>query len=133
MPEFTVETSRRNEIIDISSKVESLLPASLQCGLCTVFCPHTTAGISVNENADPDVKRDILAKLAQLIPAQESFYRHDEGNSDAHLKAALVGFSLTVPVRNGKLDLGVWQGIYFCEFDGPRTRKVRVFWQEARF
>lgn len=133
MPEIFVKTSRRNEIIDVTANVEACLPADLKRGLCTVYCPHTTAGLTVNENADPDVKHDILAKLAMLVPHEEVFYQHCEGNSDAHLKASLMGFSQTVPVRDGKLDLGTWQGIYFCEFDGPRTRRIRVYWQEASF
>jgi len=87
--------------------------------------PHTTAGLTINENADPDVARDILAGLARLVPATGD-YRHAEGNSDAHLKASLVGSSVTVPVVDGRLALGTWQGIYFCEFDGPRRRHVLV-------
>lgn len=89
-------------------------------------------GLTVNENADPDVKHDLLAKLDALIPYHENYYRHGEGNSAAHLKSSLMGVSLTLPVVNGRLRLGVWQGVYFCEFDGPRTRRVELFFQDAR-
>lgn len=132
MAEFTVKTNRRFEIIDITSEVNRVLPASIPCGICHIYCPHTTAGITINENADPDVKHDLLRKLAALIPHDESYYQHIEGNSDAHLKAILTGFCQAVPFRNGQLDLGTWQGVYFCEFDGPRTRRVKVFFQEAQ-
>ena len=90
-----------------------------------------TAALTVNENADPDVQHDLLAKLDALVPQHESYYRHAEGNSAAHLKSSLMGFSVTVPVRNGRLHLGTWQGIYLCEFDGPRTRRVVVTFVEA--
>ena len=131
MAEISVETHRSNELIDITGKINSLIPADLQCGICHIFCKHTTAGLTINENADPDVKHDLLKKLDMLIPQHESFYRHCEGNSAAHLKSSLFGVSLAVPVRNGRLQLGVWQGIYFCEFDGPRTRQVQVYFQHA--
>lgn len=133
MADFSLETHERNVVVDITRQVNALIPASLRSGVCHVFCPHTTAGLTVNENADPAVKRDLMAKLAALIPRNESYYRHDEGNSDAHLKAALLGMSLTLPVRDGRLALGTWQGVYFCEFDGPRTRHVQVCWQAAEF
>ena len=131
MAEISVETHRSNELIDITGKINSLIPADLQCGICHIFCKHTTAGLTINENADPDVKHDLLKKLDMLIPQHEIFYRHCEGNSAAHLKSSLFGVSLAVPVRNGRLQLGVWQGIYFCEFDGPRTRQVQVYFQTA--
>jgi secondary thiamine-phosphate synthase enzyme len=95
-------------------------------GVCVVFIPHTTAGVTVNENFDPDVKHDLLAKLAALIPERDELFRHAEGNSDAHLKATLVGNSATLLVDGGRLVLGRWQGVYFCEFDGPRTRDVII-------
>ncbi len=132
MAEFAVVTHRDCEIIDITEEINKWIPDALACGVCHVFCPHTTAGLTINENADPDVKRDLLAKLNTLVPAQESYYRHAEGNSAAHLKASMLGFSLTLPVRNGKLNLGTWQGVYFCEFDGPRTRHVRFLLQAAQ-
>jgi secondary thiamine-phosphate synthase enzyme len=133
MADFSLETHERNVVVDITRQVNALIPASLRSGVCHVFCPHTTAGLTVNENADPAVKRDLMAKLTALIPRNESFYRHDEGNSDAHLQASLVGMSLTLPVRDGRLALGTWQGVYFCEFDGPRSRHVQVCWQAAEF
>ena len=131
MKEITVKTRSRCEIVDITQQINAALPAHVAEGTCLVYCPHTTAGITVNENYDPDVKRDILAKLDRLIPQKESFYQHEEGNSDAHLKASLMGFSQLVPFRGGHLDLGTWQGIYFCEFDGPRIRKVRLYFQKT--
>ena len=93
-------------------------------GLAVVYVPHTTAGVTIQENADPDVQNDILAKLDRLIPKDEPFYRHAEGNSDSHLKASMVGSSATVFVEGGRLTLGRWQGVYLCEFDGPRRRRV---------
>jgi secondary thiamine-phosphate synthase enzyme len=99
--------------------------SGVEQGLCVVFVPHTTAGVTINENADPAVCRDIVAELNKVIPFDDN-YAHSEGNSAAHLKSSLVGQSLTVPIEDGKLALGAWQGIYFCEFDGPRTRRVYV-------
>ena len=131
MKDFSVTTRSRCEIVDITQQVAALIPPHIAEGTCLVYCPHTTAAITVNENYDPDVKHDILAKLERLIPHTESFYLHEEGNSDAHLKAMLTGFSQAVPFRNGHLELGTWQGIYFCEFDGPRTRKVRLYFQKT--
>lgn len=130
--ELTITTGKRNELIDITSQINRAIPQNLKCGICLVHCPHTTAGLTVNENADPDVKHDLLAKLDVLIPYRESYYLHGEGNSAAHLKSSLMGVSLTLPVVNGRLHLGVWQGVYFCEFDGPRTRRVELFFQDAR-
>ena len=131
MAEFTVKTSRHCEIIDITEDVNRVLPQSIPYGMCHIYCPHTTAGITINENADPDVKHDVLQKLSSLIPHDEAYYQHCEGNSDAHLKAILTGFCQAVPFRNGRLELGTWQGIYFCEYDGPRTRRVRVYFEPA--
>ena len=128
---FTLSTSREN-LFNITSMVNDALCASkVKSGAAIIFCPHTTAGITINENADPDVKHDVLAKLSSLIPQDEPFYQHCEGNSAAHLKAILTGFSLTLPIRNGRLSLGTWQGVYFCEYDGPRTRKVQLLFQRA--
>ena len=113
-------------MVDITGEVQSALRAAgLQDGVCVVFVPHTTAGVTINENADPDVVRDILATLARVVP-EHGQYTHSEGNSDAHVKASLMGFSVEVVVEDGRLQLGTWQGIYFCEFDGPRTRQVWV-------
>ncbi len=120
-----VSTKNRDQLCDITSQVARLLPAGFN-GVCMVFCLHTTAGLTINENADPDVARDILEHLRQLAPWNSSQYRHGEGNSAAHIKASLMGFSVSVPVSNGKLVLGTWQSVYFAEFDGPRDRRVTV-------
>lgn len=122
--EISLNTSSRNELVDITNKIEELV-SDVKEGIVTVFCPHTTAAITINEGADPDVKKDILWKLSQLIPKDED-YKHSEGNSDAHIKSSLIGCSESVIVKDGKLVLGTWQSIYFCEFDGPRNRKVIV-------
>ena len=123
---ITVKTSNRSELIDITREVQSVISSSeIQNGICKVYIPHTTAGITINENADPDVKYDIIRTLEQTIPWQSN-YRHSEGNSAAHIKASMMGFSVSIPVNNGKLLLGTWQCIYFCEFDGPRSRNVIV-------
>jgi len=121
---FEVRTRRRIETIDITSGVQELLDGSGD-GICIVYTPHTTTAIGINEGADPDVARDIEANLARLFP-KDGDYRHYEGNSDAHLKSILIGPSETIFVENGRLQLGRWQSIYFCEFDGPRTRTVHV-------
>ena len=127
MEQFAVQSGSRNEMIDITGKVQDTVRAlNMREGIVTVFCPHTTAGITINENADPSVTHDLLAKLEELIPKQENYYRHGEGNSDSHLKSTLTGVSEQVLVEDGSLVLGTWQGVYFCEFDGPRTRKVFV-------
>lgn len=122
--QIEVKTSSRTELIEITNRIsEELTGTGITNGTCFLYTQHTTAGLTINENADPDVARDILAGLARLVPVTGD-YRHAEGNSDAHIKASLMGFSLTVPVIDGRLALGTWQGIYFCEFDGPRTRQV---------
>ena len=113
-------------MIDITRQLSDLIPKGFTSGICHIFCQHTTAGLTINENADPDVQRDLLAATEQLVPWNNPLFRHFEGNSAAHLKASLMGFSQIVPVENGKLCLGTWQGIYFCEFDGPRSRQVLV-------
>ena len=121
-----VSTGSRTQFLDISGAVASeVAKTGMKNGICYVYMPHTTAGLTINENADPDVARDILAGLARLVPPTGD-YRHAEGNSDAHIKASLMGFTVTVPVIEGRLALGTWQGIYFCEFDGPRRRHVLV-------
>ena len=122
--QLNIQTTRRNEIIDITDDVQDLVK-DIDEGLLTIHIPHTTAGITINENADPDVKSDILKKLSELIPEQND-YNHAEGNSDSHLKASLIGFTQNIIIKDGKLLLGTWQGIWFCEFDGPRTRKIIV-------
>ena len=129
MQEFSVRTRSQTEFVAITRQVqEALNQAGMTSGICTVFVPHTTAGVTINENADPDVQRDILAELNKVIPFDDN-YRHGEGNSAAHIKATLVGSSVSVPVEGGRLQLGTWQGLYFCEFDGPRSRRV---WVHAR-
>lgn len=123
MKTLTIQTRQRNEMIDITARIAEMVRESgVAKGVCHVFVPHTTAGVTINENADPDVIRDLLMKLAQLIPQREPEYRHGEGNSDAHLKASLFGPSQTVFIEAGRIVLGTWQGLYFCEFDGPRTQ-----------
>ncbi|SFE95328.1 secondary thiamine-phosphate synthase enzyme YjbQ [Alteribacillus iranensis] len=125
--ERTIHTGQRDEMIEITHIVnEYLRETSFNNGLVIVYCPHTTAGITVNENADPDVKRDMLMRLDEVYPWDHSQYRHAEGNSAAHLKASTVGTQQTLIVKQGRLQLGKWQGIYFCEFDGPRTRSVLI-------
>lgn len=126
MKELSVKTSEREQMIDVTSKIQQLVSdAKVQAGYAICFVPHTTAAITINENADPDVTRDILYKLNKEIP-QDDGYHHSEGNSDAHVKTSLVGASEQVLIENGRLVLGRWQAIYFCEFDGPRTRKLIV-------
>ncbi len=122
--QFTIQTSRRNEFIDITAQIQDMV-GKVSEGVATVFVPHTTTGITINENADPAVPRDILKKLEDLIPQQNN-YSHMEGNSDAHIKASLFGSSVRVIIKDGQLLLGTWQSIFFCEFDGPRTRKFYV-------
>lgn len=118
--QFTLQTSKRNEFIDITARIQDMVKKVSE-GVITVFSPHTTTAITINENADPDVPRDILKKLDELIPQRDNF-SHMEGNSDAHIKASLFGSSVRVIIENGQLLLGTWQSIFFCEFDGPRTR-----------
>lgn len=123
---FTVATSDRCQLVDITADVQNIISESkIKTGMAVVFVSHTTAGITINENADPDVKHDMLLHLNTLVPQSREF-RHGEGNSDAHIKASMMGSSVTVILSEGKLNLGIWQGIYFCEFDGPRSRKVWV-------
>ncbi|WP_438431374.1 secondary thiamine-phosphate synthase enzyme YjbQ [Gorillibacterium sp. sgz500922] len=123
--EYSLKTEKEG-FTEITSRVRQALSASgVRDGLCVIYCPHTTAGITINENADPDVVRDMLLGLAKAFPDRSEF-RHAEGNSAAHLKSSCVGSSVNVIVHEGRLILGTWQGIYFCEFDGPRSRKVYV-------
>jgi len=125
--EFRLSTRSRNEMVDITSQVGSLVGKSgITDGDVIVYCPHTTAAITINENADPSVPHDILLTLEQLLPQHRAGYRHGEGNSDSHCKSSLVGCSEQILVKDGSLGLGTWQGIFFCEFDGPRSRKVIV-------
>lgn len=122
-----INTHKNSEFIDITSIVrKKVAEAKITDGICVIFVPHTTAGITINENADPDVVSDILMMLDRKIPLKDSSYGHSEGNSAAHIKASIMGSSVSVIVENGKLLLGTWQGIYFCEFDGPRSRQVWI-------
>ena len=124
--QFNVSTQEKAHFVDITSNVQSAVDdAGLENGAVIVFVPHTTAGVTINENADPTVQRDILTHLDKAVP-QSGDYRHAEGNSPAHIKASMMGSSVTVLVSGGKLKLGTWQGIYFCEFDGPRNRSVWI-------
>ncbi len=127
METLRVRTSRRSELVEITAQVQAVVArAGLREGLAALQSLHTTAGLTINENADPDVVHDLLGKLERLVPKDETFYRHDEGNSDSHLKTSFFGPSLTVIVSGGQPVLGTWQGIWFCEFDGPRERRVAV-------
>jgi secondary thiamine-phosphate synthase enzyme len=123
---FDVTTRRRAQLVDITKRVaEAVEQSGVADGTCHVFVPHTTAGVTINEGADPDVATDIESHLAELVP-KEAAYEHAEGNSDSHIKTVLVGPSCLAPVRGGKLALGTWQAIFLCEWDGPRTRRVEV-------
>ncbi len=123
---INVRTSKRNELLDITSEVRRIVRESgVKSGICVLYCPHTTAALTVNENADPSVRLDINEHLSELVPA-DRHYRHLEGNADSHIKSVLVGPSITLIVEDGDIVLGTWQGIFFCEFDGPRSRRVYV-------
>ena len=124
---FGLSSKRRCEMIDITGQVAELVRSSgISAASVTVYCPHTTAGITINENADPSVVHDVLLTLEELIPQRRRGYRHGEGNSDAHVKSSLTGCNEQILIADGRLVLGTWQAIYFCEFDGPRNRKVIV-------
>ncbi len=123
---FNVKTHSRTELIDITGEVSQIASSSgIKEGICLVYIPHTTAGVTINENADPSVKSDILKELNKIIPFSDG-YAHMEGNSAAHIKSTLIGTSVQIPISGGHLVFGTWQGIFFCEFDGPRTRSVVV-------
>ena len=124
---FHLHTERRCEMIDITKEIEIVVCQSeIAAGEVTVYCPHTTAAITINENADPDVIYDMTMTLNELFPQHRRGYRHDEGNSDAHIKSSLFGCSERIMIKDSKMVLGTWQGVFFCEFDGPRNRKVLV-------
>ncbi|MDD4894106.1 MAG: secondary thiamine-phosphate synthase enzyme YjbQ [Candidatus Omnitrophica bacterium] len=126
MEKISVKTNSRIELIDITGKIkEAVSKSKVKNGACLLFCPHTTAGLTINENADPDVRRDMIGALNKLIP-ENAGYAHAEGNSDSHIKSSLFGSSLNIIVEGAELMLGVWQGIFFCESDGPRSREVWV-------
>jgi len=123
---ISIATRSRTEFIDVTSRVEEVVEKSgVENGICFIFSPHTTAGVTINEGADPSVREDIIYQLNKIVPFS-SDYRHLEGNSPAHIKTSLVGSSCTVAIENGKLHLGTWQAIFFCEFDGPRARKLVI-------
>jgi secondary thiamine-phosphate synthase enzyme len=125
MKKLMLQTARHTEFVDITERVQAAVAAAgLRDGVITVYVPHTTAGVAINEHADPDVVRDVNMVLDRLVPWQDPGYRHNEGNSAAHVKAILTGPSVQVIVEAGRLALGVWQGVFFCEFDGPRSREV---------
>ncbi|MFC2048781.1 secondary thiamine-phosphate synthase enzyme YjbQ [Elusimicrobiota bacterium] len=127
-----IQTVSRNQFIDITGIIDvRLQSAKIRDGVCVVFIPHTTAGISINENADPDVIRDINMMLDELIPLRHRSFKHMEGNSAAHIKASLMGSSVKILVENGRLKLGTWQSVFFCEFDGPRSRNVWIEFMPA--
>ena len=126
LKEITIKTNTQTQILDITAQVQKVVRESgIIEGLCCVFVPHTTAGVTINENADPSVKQDIVMELNKTIPFNDN-YSHLEGNSAAHIKASIIGSSVNIPVKNNYLLLGTWQGICFCEFDGPHTRKYFV-------
>ncbi|RSK52958.1 secondary thiamine-phosphate synthase enzyme YjbQ [Bacillus canaveralius] len=127
LKKFTIETNHRDEMNEITRIVGKLVEESgVREGTAIIYCPHTTAGITINENADPDVKRDMIRRFDETYPWKHTLDRHEEGNTAAHMKASTIGASCHVIITNGKLLLGRWQGIYFCEFDGPRTRNFYV-------
>ncbi len=127
-----IKSSKHFEFIDLTENVQKIVSEEkIKTGVCLVYVPHTTAAITINENADPDVKEDILAFIQKLVPWNGN-YLHAEGNSAAHILSTIIGVSVTIPVSDGKLSLGRWQGIYFCEFDGPRERSVYVTFTEVK-
>jgi len=126
MQEIEVSTTEQVQFIDITNKVQVIVNSEKnENGICTIFIPHTTAAVTINENADPDVSADMIKEINKIIPFQDN-YLHFEGNSAAHIKSSLIGASETVIIENGRMKLGRWQGVYFCEFDGPRRRKVWI-------
>jgi len=132
MHSLEIRTPEREAFVDVTERIARVVEqAGFRDGLCHVFVPHTTAGVTINEGADPSVRRDMLAWLARAVP-RSGDYRHAEGNSDAHIKASLMGSSELIAVRGGRLVLGTWQAVYFCEFDGPRTRRLELRFLEGR-
>lgn len=127
MHELSIQTYRRDQYLEITREVQRVVnETSVTDGLVVVFVPHTTAGVTINENADPDVVTDTIEQLDRMVPWSQPVYRHGEGNTASHVKASMMGSSVTVIIKDGRLQLGTWQGIWFCEFDGPRSRKVWV-------
>lgn len=127
MHTFSISTKTRHQMVEITDEVQKYVRASgIRDGICVVYCPHTTAAITINENADPDVVHDLLLWYTRTVPKDQPGFRHGEGNSDSHIQTTMVGPSQTLIVDKGQLVLGRWQGLFFCEFDGPRTRTVHV-------
>jgi len=127
MKQISVKTVQRSQFVEVTDEVQTLVDElKLRDGTVQVFVPHTTAGVTINEHADPDVVRDMIMMLDRMVPWNDPAYRHGEGNSAAHIKASMMGSSASVVVRDGKLQLGTWQGIFFCEFDGPRNRHLWI-------
>ncbi len=127
MQTLHIQTDRRDQMVEITDRIRTLVrEAGVDSGSVIIYIPHTTAGVTINENADPDVVHDFLKQLDEMVPWRQPFYRHGEGNSAAHVKASMMGSSVTVLIDGGDLVLGTWQGIWFCEFDGPRRRSVVV-------
>ena len=125
--EFEIRTPGRDGMTDITEQVtKAVRDSNVAEGIVVVYCPHTTAGITINENADPDVVHDVLRQLDEIAPWRQKFYDHCEGNSAAHVKSSIVGASETIPISGGRMVLGTWQGVFFCEFDGPRSRRFLV-------
>lgn len=126
MEKISIQTRRRIDFIEITSQIEEIVKnKNVKSGVCFIFVPHTTCGLTINENADPSVKKDIIEKLNEIIPENDNYF-HTEGNSDSHIKSSIIGQFLTVFIEDNSLQLGTWQGIYLCEFDGPRTRQVWI-------
>lgn len=126
MEKFNIRTNKKEEFIDITTEIQSVVTKSkIDSGICYVYVPHTTCGLTINENADPSVRADMISKLKNIVPDTD-FYKHTEGNSPAHIKSSLMGHSISVFIENAYLCLGTWQGVFLCEFDGPRTREVWV-------
>ncbi len=126
MEKINIKTNSRIDLIDITDRIQTVVSKNkIKDGVCFIFCPHTTAGLTINENADPSVRRDIINTLNKLVP-EGAGYSHSEGNADSHIKSSLFGASLTIFIAGGQLALGTWQGIYFCEGDGPRSREVWI-------
>jgi secondary thiamine-phosphate synthase enzyme len=127
MKELVIKTSRHTEFVEVTTQVQSVIDGGgVKEGLCICFVPHTTAGITINENADPDVVTDMIYALEQAVPWKDPHYRHGEGNTAAHVKSSMMGHSAHILIRGGKLQFGTWQGIYLCEFDGPRSRRLWI-------
>ncbi len=127
METLTIRTSAPAQLVELTDRIHSLVHDSgVKSGVAHIYVPHTTAGVTINENADPTVVHDLLADLERLVPRTQRYYEHDEGNSSSHTRSSLIGSCQTVLIENGRLLLGTWQGIYFCEFDGPRTRQIHV-------